>query len=173
MKKYFFYCFLFFGLLLINACNASKKATVHSKSPYKSSTTASSKEAGKTELMRISESTMEAEEKMDKFFDQYVTLVQQGLQYSNTSKGADYVMKFQTLNQAAINKIVAQTNTWVDKLDKKQSRDLGLRVVKKPYTRMFLDNVPNFNTKYKAYPSINETTAKVMGVFTKIRNKAK
>ena len=82
-------------------------------------------------------------------------------------------MQFQAQNQAAINKIVAETNVWVDKLDKRQSRDLGLRIVKKSYTRQFLDNVPNFNTKYKAYPSISETTGKVMGIFTKIRNKAK
>ena len=161
MKKYSIYSLFSIGLLYLNACTPSKSAVVNSKSPIK------------TELMRLSESSIGAEEKMDGLFDQYIALVQQGLQYDNAKKGADYVLRFQAQNQAAINKIVAETNTWVDKLDKKQGRDLGLRVVKKPYTRQYLDNIPNFTTKYKAYPSINETTSKVMSVFTKIKNKAK
>lgn len=163
MKKQIFYVLLFIGLFHITACDMfqkTQKPKVGSKST-------------KTELMRVYESKIETEEKMDYLFNQYVNLVQQGLQTSNTSKGAETIQKFQTQNKTAVNKIISETNAWIDKLDRNQSQDLGLRVVKKPYTRIFLDNIPKFNTKYKSYPAVTEGVAKVMSIFTKIRNKAK
>ena len=163
MNKLIFRLLFFMGLFSLTACNMFHKA----ESPKVTG------KSTKTELMRVSESKSPAEEKMDFLFDQYVNLVQEGLQNSNTAKGAETIQKFQAQNKSAVDKIVLESNSWIDKLDKKQSQDLGLRVVKKPYTRQFLDNVPTFNKKYKSYPAITEGVSKVMGIFTKIRNKAK
>jgi hypothetical protein len=166
MKKHIFQCLLIMGLFQLTACgifNSNEKPKINSKSATSS----------KTELMRISESPIQTEEKMDLLFDQYVNLVQQGLQNSNTAKGAETIQKFQAQNKMAVDKIMSETNAWIDKLDKKQSKELGLRVVKKTYTRQFLDNVPAFNQKYKSYPAITEGVSKVMGIFSKIRSKAK
>jgi hypothetical protein len=163
MNKPIFLFLFFITLFSTTACHifqAAEKPKVTSKSV-------------KTELMRVSESKSQPEEKMDFLFNQYVNLVQEGLQNSSTAKGAETIQKFQAQNKLAVDKIVLETNTWIDKLDKKQSQDLGLRVVKKNYTRQFLDNVPAFNKKYKSYPAITEGVSKVMGIFTNIRSKAK
>ena len=167
MKKHIFQCFLVMGLFHFASCDTAK-SLFGSKSPSVVGT-----KSTKTELMRISESSVQTEEKMDFLFDQYVNMVQTGLQNSNTAKGAETIQKFQAQNKSAVDKIMGETNTWLDKMDKKQGKELGLRVVKKSYTRQFLDNVPAFNQKYKSYPAITEGVSKVMGIFTKIRSKAK
>jgi hypothetical protein len=166
MKKRLAYSLLCLGLFQLTACgifNSTEKPKISSKSAN----------SAKTELMRISESNTQTEEKMDFLFAQYVNLVQEGLQNSNTAKGAETIQKFQAQNKSAVDKIMGETNSWLDKMDKKQGKELGLRVVKKTYTRQFLDNVPAFNQKYKSYPAITEGVSKVMGIFTKIRSKAK
>jgi hypothetical protein len=167
MKKHIFECLFIIGLFQLTSCDTAK-----SLFGSKSTSVVGTKSA-KTELMRISESSLQTEEKMDFLFDQYVNLVQTGLQNSNTTKGAETIQKFQAQNKSAVDKIMGETNAWLDKMDKKQGKELGLRVVKKSYTRQFLDNVPAFNQKYKSYPAITEGVSKVMGIFTKIRSKAK
>jgi hypothetical protein len=167
MKKHIFQCLLVIGVFHLASCDTAK-SLFGSKSPSVVGT-----KSTKTELMRISESSVQTEEKMDFLFDQYVNMVQTGLQNSNTAKGAETIQKFQAQNKSAVDKIMGETNAWLDKMDKKQGKELGLRVVKKSYTRQFLDNVPAFNQKYKSYPAITEGVSKVMGIFTKIRSKAK
>lgn len=122
-------------------------------------------------LERLASGNMKAEEKVDGLLTDYVVLMDEGLKFVNPVKGVKYIKKYYAQNEGSMNKIIGESNNWVNNLDDMQAVGLGIRVVKKPYIRSFIELVPKFKKKYETYRFILDMTGKVAGGFGKIGSK--
>lgn len=134
--------------------------------------------------------TMKPEQKADLLLEQYLETIEQVVQSpkpvkqkyfttdilppkgpppisTNPIAGAKIVSVYIEQNQADIDKIVADCNTWVSSLNTAQVKELGLRLDKKPYMKAYMELMPKFKKKYSQYKSIMETTRKVLTVYGK------
>ena len=91
--------------------------------------------------------------------------------FVNPVKGVKYIKKYHTQNETAMNKIVTDSNNWINNMDDMQAVGLGIRVIQKPYIRSFIELVPKFKKKYETYKFILDMTGKVAGGFGKIGSK--
>ena len=114
---------------------------------------------------------MKSEEKVDGLLSDYVVLMDEGLTFVNPVKGVKYIKKYYAQNEMAINKIVTDSNNWINNMDDMQAVGLGIRVIQKPYIRSFIELVPKFKKKYETYKFILDMTGKVAGGFGKIGSK--
>jgi hypothetical protein len=124
--------------------------------------------AHKTQLNSLANGNMKAEEKVDGLLSDYVQLMDEGLKFANPVKGVKYIKKYYAQNEAAMTKIVGESNSWINNMDDMQAVGLGIRVVKKPYIRSFIELLPKFKKKYETYRFILDMTGKVAGGFGKI-----
>ena len=157
MKQFAYVFTLFASLLFLQSCASAKQNAwlkVH-----------------QTELNRLANGNMNAEAKVDGLLTDYTVLMNEGLQFANPVKGVKYIKKYYTQNEAAMSKVIGESNNWVNNLDNVQAVGLGLRVVKKPYIRSFIDLAPKFKKKYETYRFILDMTGKVAGGFGKIGSK--
>lgn len=157
MKQLSYVFILFTSLLCLQSCASAKQNAwlkVH-----------------RTELNRLANGNMKAEEKVDALLTDYTVLMNEGLQFANPVKGVKYIKKYYTQNEAAMNKVIGESNNWITSLDNMQAVNLGLRVVKKPYIRNFVELAPKFKKKYETYRFILDMTGKVAGGFGKIGSK--
>ena len=157
MKQYTYVLMLFVSLLSLQSC-ASAKQNAWLK-------------AHRNALEQLANGNMKAEEKVDGLLSDYVVLMDEGLKFVNPVKGVKYIKKYQAQNEGAMNKIISDSNRWINNLDDMQAVGLGIRVVKKPYIRSFIDLLPKFKKKYETYRFILDMTGKVAGGFGKIGSK--
>ena len=157
MKQLTSLSFLFVSLIFLQSC-ASAKENAWLK-------------AHKTQLDNLSSRNMKAEDKVDGLLSDYIVLMDEGLKFVNPVKGVKYIKKYYAQNEGSMNKIVGESNAWVNNLDDIQAVGLGFRVVKKPYIRSFIELVPKFKKKYETYKFILDMTGKVAGGFGKIGSK--
>ena len=157
MKKITFMAALFASLLCLQSC-ASAKQNAWLK-------------AHRTSLEGLANGNLKTENKVDGLLSDYVVLMDEGLQFVNPVKGVKYIKKYYTQNEASMNKVLNESNSWISNIDNTQAVGLGLRVVKKPYIRSFIELVPKFKRKYETYRFILEMTGKVAGGFGKIGSK--
>ncbi len=157
MKQHTSVLILFVSLSFLQSC-ASAKQNAWLK-------------AHRTALNQLADGTMKPEEKVDGLLSDYVVLMDEGLKFVNPVKGVKYIQKYHAQNDAAMNKIVASSNSWINNMDDMQAVGLGFRVVQKPYIRSFIELVPKFKKKYETYRFILDMTGKVAGGFGKIGSK--
>jgi hypothetical protein len=157
MKRLNYVLILFVSLLFLQSC-ASAKQNAWLK-------------AHRTQLDHLANGNMKTEEKVDGLLTDYSVLMNEGLQFVNPVKGVKYIKKYYNQNEAAMNKVIGESNNWVSNLDNMQAVNLGLRVVKKPYIRNFVELAPKFKKKYETYRFILDMTGKVASGFGKIGSK--
>ncbi len=157
MKQHTFLLMLFVSLLLLQSCASVKQNTWL--------------KAHRTALNQLADGSMKPEEKVDGLLTDYVVLMDEGLKFVNPVKGVKYIKKYHAQNEAAMNKIVATSNSWINNMDDMQAVGLGIRVIQKPYIRSFIELVPKFEKKYETYRFILDMTGKVGGGFGKIGSK--
>jgi hypothetical protein len=156
MKKYVIHTLLLTSVLyLVSSCASMKQNAWLAGHQKALSDAANSK-------------TMKPEEKADILMSHYALMMEEGLKFVNPVKGATFITKYQEQNQASIDKIVAESQSWVGNLNTVQSVDLGFRVTKKPYIGQYIDLVPKFKKKYNQYKFIMDMTGKVIGAFGKV-----
>ena len=148
---------LFISLIFLQSC-ASAKQNAWLK-------------AHRTSLNQLANGNMKSEEKVDGLLSDYVVLMDEGLMFVNPVKGVKYIKKYHTQNETAMNKIVTDSNNWINNMDDMQAVGLGIRVIQKPYIRSFIELVPKFKKKYETYKFILDMTGKVAGGFGKIGSK--
>ena len=85
----------------------------------------------------------------------------------NPIAGAKIVSVYLEQNQADIDKIIADCNTWVSSLNTAQVRELGLRLDKKLYMKPYMELMPKFKKKYSQFKDIMNTNRKILTVFGK------
>jgi hypothetical protein len=145
-------------LFLLNSCASAKQKGWLS--------------AHRNRLTESAESpTLSAEEKVDVLLTTYAVLMDEGLRFVNPAKGIRYIRHFHTQNEANIGKILAQSGTWMEQLDTRQSIGLGLRLIQKPYIGRFIDLYPKFKRKYETYKFIMDMSGKVAGAFGQVGRK--
>jgi hypothetical protein len=113
--------------------------------------------------------TMGTEAKIDLLLNQYVTLMEQGLAFTNPVKGAKYIQKFQEQNQPSIDRIASESGTWLSELRPEELLVLGFSVLKKPYMKRILELQPQFERKYKQFVFVSQLAGSMKGVFGKLR----
>ncbi|MBL7818565.1 MAG: hypothetical protein JNL70_26435 [Saprospiraceae bacterium] len=158
MKQFSFFIAVFAALLSLQSCASAKQNTWL--------------KAHRAQLETLASGSMKTEDKVDGMLSDYVVLMEEGLQFVNPVKGVKYIKKYHSQNEAAMNKIVTESNSWINNLDDMQAVGLGLRVVKKPYLKKFVELAPKFKKKYETYRFILDMTGKVAGGFGKIGKKA-
>ncbi len=156
MKKYVLHTLLLVSVLYVASSCASMKQNAWLASHQKALSEAANSK------------TMKPEEKADILMSHYAQMMDEGLKFVNPVKGAKFITKYQEQNQASIEKIVGESQSWVGNLNTLQSVDLGLRVAKKPYVGQYIDLVPKFRRKYNQYKFVMEMTGKVIGAFGKV-----
>ena len=127
--------------------------------------------AHKNNLNALAQSNASAEEKLDGLFATYVTLMDEGLKFTNPAKGAKYIETFQKQNNGAIETILRDAEKWRSGLSIQQGIEMGLKVPKKPYAKDFITLLPKFRRKYNQYKFVAEMTGKVAGGFGKVAGK--
>ena len=157
MKQNTLLFLLFISLMFLQSC-ASAKQNAWLK-------------AHRTALNQLTNGNVKAEEKVDGLLSDYVILMDEGLKFVNPVKGVKYIKKYHAQNEAAMNKIVTDSNSWINNMDDMQAVGLGIRVIQKPYIRSFIELVPKFKKKYETYKFILDMTGKVAGSFGKIGSK--
>ena len=157
MKQNTLLFLLFISLMFLQSC-ASAKQNAWLK-------------AHRNALNQLATGNMKSEEKVDGLLSDYVILMDEGLKFVNPVKGVKYIKKYHAQNEAAMNKIVTDSNSWINNMDDMQAVGLGIRVIQKPYIRSFIELVPKFKKKYETYKFILDMTGKVAGSFGKIGSK--
>ncbi len=157
MKQYTLLFALFVSLTFLQSC-ASAKQNAWLKAHHDN-------------LNQFANGNLKAEEKVDGLLSDYVVLMDEGLTFVNPVKGVKYIKKYYAQNEGTMNKIVSESNNWINKMDDMQAVGLGIRVVQKPYIRSFIELLPKFKKKYETYKFILNMTGKVAGSFGKIGSK--
>ena len=116
-----------------------------------------------SELARAANSNMPANQKLDILLNSFVTLADESLRPINPKKGIKYIQKYNTANQKNIDKILADVDTWHQNMGEIETLTAGLSLVKKPYTKKFIDLVPKFRKKYRQYKIAMNLANKVTG----------
>jgi hypothetical protein len=151
------FIFLFAALLLHTQCASWKQGkwlNAHRKN-----------------LTRIANSNMPAEQKLDGLLADYVQFMQEDLRFVNPVKSVKYVQRYHDENEAAMEKILRESEQWQGKLDLVGKVDLGVRTLKKPYVNDLVDLVPKFKKKYKQYAFVLKLTSKLTGGLTRFLGK--
>jgi hypothetical protein len=127
--------------------------------------------AHRSELQRLAESNLSAEQKMDGLIKNYVRFMNEGLQFANPVKGVKYVRKYHDQNQGSIDRILRDAERWQGKLDGPEKIALAVRLAQKPYIGELVDLAPKFKRKYQQYAFIVQLTSKITGGFGKLAGK--
>ncbi|MCC7246380.1 MAG: hypothetical protein IT269_11925 [Saprospiraceae bacterium] len=119
--------------------------------------------AHRQNLTRLANSNLPAEQKLDGLINDYVSFMRQDLKFVNPVKGIKYVQKYHDQNEAAMEKILRESQAWQGKLSLVDNLDLGLRTAKKPYINELIDLGPKFKRKYKQYAFVAKMAGKISG----------
>jgi hypothetical protein len=121
-----------------------------------------------SQLLQAAASNATGEEKMAVLMNNYADLMEEGLRFVNPLKGVKHIQKYQTQNQETIEKIVGDSNNWMNNMSDQQRIMLGIGIIQKPYIKRFIDLAPKFQRKYQQYRFIADMTGKVAGGFGKL-----
>ncbi|MEO6036839.1 MAG: hypothetical protein ABIQ93_00410 [Saprospiraceae bacterium] len=122
-------------------------------------------------LQRIANSTSSAEQKLDGLIADYVLFMKEDLKFVNPLKGVKYVKKYHDQNEAAMEKILRESEQWQSKLGTLDKVSLGIRVVQKPYLKDLVDLAPKFRQKYKQYAFAVKLATRITGGLTRFAGK--
>lgn len=122
-------------------------------------------------LQRLADSKSPPEQKLDGLIQDYVQFMKEDLKFANPVKGVKYVQKYHDQNEAAMDKILRESEQWQGKLNLTEKISLGVRGVQKPYLKDLIDLAPKFKRKYKQYAFAVKLASKVTGGLTKIAGK--
>ncbi len=122
-------------------------------------------------LQRLANSNLTPEQKLDGMVEDYVQFMQQDLKFIDPAKGIKFVKKYHDQNEAAMDKILRESETWQGKLNTVDKIGLGVRVAQKPYVKSLVDLAPKFKRKYKQYAFALKLATKVGGGLTRFIGK--
>ncbi|MEO6758443.1 MAG: hypothetical protein ABIO24_03245 [Saprospiraceae bacterium] len=123
-------------------------------------------------LQRLASSNLSPEQKLDGMLADYVLFMQEDLKFVNPVKGVKYVQKYHDQNQAAMEKILQESEQWQSKLGTLDKVSLGVRVVQKPYLKDLIDLAPKFKRKYNQYAFAVKLATGITGGLTKFAGKS-
>ncbi len=115
-------------------------------------------------LKKIAASNQSPEQKTDALVQDYIQFMNEGLQFTDPSKGAKYVKKYHDQNNKSLEQILRETKQWQGKLTTTDKIALGIRTAQKPYLKDLIELGPKFKRKYKQYAFVVEMTDKVLGI---------
>ncbi len=122
-------------------------------------------------LQRFANSNLSAEQKLDGLLADYVLFMKEDLKFVNPVKGVKYVKKYHDQNEAAMEKILRESEQWQSKLGTLDKVGLGVRVVQKPYLKDLVDLAPKFRQKYKQYAFAVKLASRITGGLTRFAGK--
>jgi hypothetical protein len=102
-------------------------------------------------LTQLAASNQSAEQKLDGLLADYVAFMKEDLKFIDPRKGVKYVKKYHDQNQAAMSRILRESEQWQGKLNTVDKLALGVRMTQKPYLKDLIDLAPKFKSKYKQY----------------------
>ena len=123
-------------------------------------------------LQRFATGNLSAEQKLDGLIADYVLFMKEDLKFVNPVKGVKYVKRYHDQNNAAMEKILQESEHWQSKLNTLDKVSLGVRVVQKPYLKDLIDLAPKFRQKYKQYAFAVQLTSKITGGLSRFAGKA-
>jgi len=123
------------------------------------------------ELQKLASSTLPAEQKLDGLLADYVQFMQEDLKFVNPVKGVKFVKKYHDQNEAAMEKILRESEQWQNKLNTLDKVSLGVRIVQKPYLKALVDLAPKFKQKYRQYAFAVKFVSRVTGGLTHLAGK--
>lgn len=115
-------------------------------------------------LKQVASGKMSSEQKADALIQDYIVFMNEGLQFTDPTKGAKYVQKYHDQNNALIEQILRETNQWQSKLNTTDKIALGLRTAQKTYLKDLIELGPKFKRKYQQYAFVVQMTDKVVGI---------
>jgi len=127
--------------------------------------------AHQKELIRLANSNLPAEQKLDGLVQDYVKFMHEDLKFIDPVKGVKYVKKYHDQNRGSMEKILRESEKWQGGLGTIDKIALGVRTVQKPFIRDLIDLGPKFKRKYKQYAFALELGSKIVGGLTKLAGK--
>lgn len=122
-------------------------------------------------LQKLANSNLPAEEKLDALLADYVQFMQQDLKFVNPVKGVKYVKRYHDQNEAAMEKILRESEQWQHQLNTLDKLSLGVRIVQKPYLKDLTNLAPKFKQKYKQYAFAVKLATRITGGLTRFAGK--
>ena len=122
-------------------------------------------------LQRFATGNLSPEQKLDGLLADYVAFMQEDLKFVNPVKGVKYVKRYHDQNEAAMEKILKESEQWQSKLGTLDKVGLGVRVVQKPYLKDLIDLAPKFRQKYKQYAFAVKLASRITGGLTRLAGK--
>ncbi len=122
-------------------------------------------------LQKLANSNLPAEQKLDALLADYVQFMQEDLKFVNPVKGVKYVQKYHDENEAAMEKILRESEQWQRQLNTLDKVSLGVRTVQKPYLKNLVDLAPKFKKKYKQYAFAVKLATRITGGLTRFAGK--
>ncbi len=123
------------------------------------------------ELRQLAASTLPAEQKLDALLADYVQFMKEDLKFVNPVKGVKFVKKYHDQNEAAMEKILRESEQWQNKLNTLDKVSLGVRIVQKPYLKDLMDLAPKFKQKYRQYAFAIKLASRITGGLTHLAGK--
>ncbi len=123
------------------------------------------------QLQRLANGNLPPEQKLDGLLADYVQFMKEDLKFVNPVKGVKYVQKYHDQNEAAMEKILRESEQWQNKLNTLDKVSLGVRVVQKPYLKDLVDLAPKFKQKYKQYAFAVKFASRITGGLTRLAGK--
>lgn len=117
-----FYLIILAFLFTLSGCATMKQLSVH-----------------KNALERLAYGDMPPQEKFDGLANTLVSVMDESLRIINPTKTYNYLDKFSNQNEAALNKLVSDLDTWRGEMNGPQKVAFGARTATKPYTRRLLN----------------------------------
>lgn len=114
-------------------------------------------------LTRVSRANLKSEQKLDSLLASSIRVMETALKPINPVKGGKLVAQYYNQNNAALEAIIAQTNSEFSKMNLLDQGVFTANVIRKPYARKFADLYPKFKKKYSQV----KTAAKFIGFFGK------
>ena len=122
-------------------------------------------------LQALADSNVSAEQKLNGMVQDYVLFMKEDLKFADPVKGVKYVKKYHHENEAAMDKILHESEQWQGKLNLTEKLTTGVRFVQKPYFKDLVELAPKFKRKYKQYAFAVKLASKVTGGLTKLAGK--
>ena len=122
-----------------------------------------------TELAKAANSkTMKPQEKLDVLMTSFVKMADETLKPINPKKGVKFVKKYSETNEANINKILKEVESWQKGMNDMQRIGAGVSLARKPYAKQVIDLYPKFRRNYKQYKFAMKMTDSLTGGLGKL-----
>jgi hypothetical protein len=148
MKQFRLSLALLLLILALSGCSSSKWLANH-----------------RAEIQRLAGPEVPPQEKFDGLAASIVGVLDEALRFGSVKKNVQHVQKFSRQNEADIEKIIADIDTWQQGMTTGDKIKFGAHALTQPYTRELVQLVPKY--KRKVDRKINQLILlnKVLGVF--------